>query len=267
MPAILDFKAGLEEIGVELLLVPVPPKATVYPDELDPKIAVGKDAPPPRFDTVHQAFYDTLRKEGVRVLDLAPLFGANRFHKDGPVYCRQDTHWSGVGCALAAKAVAAALADVGRIEGTPKREYDADWREVEITGDLWRDLPEGERPPKERLRLRFVTQGEGGGPVEVDRASPVILMGDSHTLVFHEGADLHARGAGLVDQLAFELGFALELVGTRGSGATPVRLTLYRRPRSTPGYWRGKKWVVWCLSAREFAECGPTGWWKVPVTK
>lgn len=36
-------------------------------------------------------------------------------------------------------------------------------------------------------------------PIEPDRESPVLLMGDSHTLVFHDPA-LYARGAGLPDQ-------------------------------------------------------------------
>ncbi len=98
---------------------------------------------------------------------------------------------------------------------------------------------------------------------EPDPNSPVLLLGDSHTLVFH---DFLAERAGLVDQLAHELGFAPDLIGTRGSGATPVRISLYRRSLKDPGYLAKKKIVVWCFAAREFTEASE-GWAKVPVAK
>ena len=44
-----------------------------------------------------------------------------------------------------------------------------------------------------------------------ERQSPVLLLGDSHVLVFQAGGNLHARGAGLADQLALELGFAVDV--------------------------------------------------------
>ena len=40
--------------------------------------------------------------------------------------------------------------------------------------------------------------------MEPDRTSPVLVLGDSHVLVFHDGGDMHAAGAGLPDQLAFD---------------------------------------------------------------
>ena len=72
-----------------------------------------------------------------------------------------------------------------------------------------------------------------------------------------------ARGAGLPDQLALELGFPVDLVAVRGSGATPARINLLRRAQKDPNYWAGKKWVVWCFAAREFTESD--GWRKVPI--
>ena len=59
---------------------------------------------------------------------------------------------------------------------------------------------------------------------------------------------------------------APDLIGTSGSGATPVRLTLYRRSVKDPGYLAKKKIVVWCFAAREFTEA-TEGWAKVPIAK
>jgi alginate O-acetyltransferase complex protein AlgJ len=115
------------------------------------------------------------------------------------------------------------------------------------------------KPAAEKIRLRFVTDADGAAPTDW-RESPIVLLGDSHTLVFHAGEDMHGTGAGLADQLALELGFPVDVVGVRGSGATPARINLLRRKDNLAG----KKLVIWCFSAREFTEA--TGGWRlVPV--
>lgn len=272
LPAILDFKAQLDRAGIELLLVPVPPKAIIFPDKISAKITLDKGVPP-RFDLAHREFYDVLRQSGVAVLDLTPIFLARRAYADAnvdPIYCKQDTHWSGRGCVLAARAIARAIADRPWLQATPKLKLAQSWKRVAITGDLWQGM--GTRAGKrETLPLRFVgtpasTYSASQAPlkpVATDQNSPILLLGDSHNLVFHAGDDMHARGAGLPDQLAAELGFAVDLIAVRGSGATPSRGTLMRRARANSGYLGRKKLVIWCLGAREFTES--LGWQKLPI--
>ena len=267
LPAILDFHEQLKARNVDLLLVPVPPKAVVYPEKSSGVVTPAADGAVPRLDSADQAFYDLLRREGVAVMDLVPLFMKNRAHAFGPVYCRTDTHWSGVGCVLAAGALAEAVRGKAWLKDVPKRPVASEWRDVAIQGDLARLLPAGAAPPPpETLHLRFVGAKGASGlePIQPQESSPVLLMGDSHTLVFHSGEELHAVGAGLPDQLAAELGFPVDLIGTKGSGATPVRITLYRRAAADKAYLAGKRLVIWCLSAREFTEAFQ-GWMKVPV--
>jgi alginate O-acetyltransferase complex protein AlgJ len=86
-------------------------------------------------------------------------------------------------------------------------------------------------------------------------------VGDSHLLVFHAGGDMHATGAGLADRLAQRLGAAVDVVGVRGSGASPSRIALLRRGDGLAG----KKAVIWLMTAREFTET--QGWRLVPVVK
>jgi alginate O-acetyltransferase complex protein AlgJ len=106
-------------------------------------------------------------------------------------------------------------------------------------------------------------RGDAGlEPIQPWRESPVLLLGDSHGLVFHGGGDMHARGAGLADHLAKELGFPVDLVAVRGSGATPARISLMRRRDNLAG----KRVVIWCLSAREFTE-SVQGWRPLPVIR
>ncbi len=252
LPAILDFRDQLAKAGIELLLVPVPPKAAVVPGAVP-----GIDAAPRvRLDEVDAEFYALLRERGVPVIDLQAELAAA---KPGlPAFCKSDSHWSGVGIGAAAARIAERVKALPWYASLPKQRFSAEERETEIRGDLARML--GGASP-ETLPLRFVA-APGGGPVAPSRESPLLLLGDSHTLVFHAGGDMHATGAGLADQLALELGFAVDLVGVRGSGATPARINLARRP----GGLAGKKLVVWCFGARELSEA-PQGWAKVPVVR
>lgn len=242
LPAIKDFHASLQALGVKLILVPVPPKAVARADKLIEGI-VG------RTDIQHQAFYTLLRDEGITVLDLAEALS-----EADNAYCRQDTHWSGQGCIIAAEQIAELARPL--LEGVATNSFAASTREIEITGDLWQ-MKKDPALPKETIELRVV---ERATP---DPASPVILLGDSHTLVFHAGGDMHASGAGLADQLAVELGLPVDLIGVRGSGATPARLNLFRRAQANPDYWTGKKVVIWVFAAREFTESD--GWRVLPI--
>ncbi len=260
MPAILDFKRQLDALGIGLVLVPVPPKAVVYPDK---SAGLSGWVVPERVDGALGEFYAVLRAKGVRVVDLTDAFLAARGKGEEP-YCRQDSHWSGAGCELAAGQLGAMIRNEGWYGAVPRQEFQSKETTVTLSGDLREALAEGERPERETVRLRVVS-GKDGKPVVPERGSPVVLMGDSHNLVFHAGADMHATGAGLPDQLALELGFAVDLVAVRGSGATPARINLYRNGRADAGYLKAKKLVIWCFAAREFTES--QGWRLVPVSK
>lgn len=259
LPAILDFKKQLDTVGIELLFVPIPAKATIYPE------MISEHTTTKRTDKQFQKFYDILRKQGVNVLDLTDLFLENRNTNSNPLYCKQDTHWSGEACVLVAKAIATHIGTPSWLDEIPKRKASLELRNVEITGDLWKELGKTDLP-KEQLQLTFVkTDGEAvtsTQPFDKSwRESPVVLLGDSHNLVFHAGSGMHAQGAGLPNHLAYQFGFSVDVVAVRGSGATPSRLNLFRRRDNM----KGKRIVVWCLSVREFTE--GQGWRKVPVIK
>lgn len=259
IPAILDFQQQLKARGIELVVVPVPPKAAIYPEKIVPGFDVRSTDPAP----VLHRFYEELRGAGVDVLDLSALFVQNRDNARGPVFCKTDSHWSGIGCALAAQAIAAKVRSKLPQPATPK-QYASDWKEVQISGDLDGLIShEAHKPGPEKIAVQSVSEKGNGAAIEPDANSPLLLLGDSHTLVYH---DFLAERSGLLDQLALQLGFAPDLIGTRGSGATPVRINLYRRSVKDAGYLAKKKIVVWCFAAREFTEA-TEGWAKAPIAK
>ncbi|MFN2350892.1 MAG: hypothetical protein ABR497_03000, partial [Kiritimatiellia bacterium] len=222
-----------------------------------PEPSAVADADPPG----HAEFYDLLRERGIRVLDLEEQFREQRQSADEPLYCLTDSHWSGFACASAARAIA----EIVRMETPAERmQLTNVWTTITFQGDLAQMVGRSDIP-QEQIRVRRVGTPAAGlpGPVPPGGDSPVILLGDSHNLVFHAGGDMHTVGAGLPDQLLRELGYPVELVAVRGSGATPARVNLYRRAARNPDYWQGRRWVVWCFAVREFTESD--GWRKVPV--
>ena len=245
LEAIVDFSEQLKRVGVRLIVVPIPAKAAVHPDFLDSRLKEESVLAP------EAGFYESLRAKGVEVLDLAPEFANAR--SKGPVYCARDTHWNGSAITLAAHKLAEMLQGV-----TPKTlALEVSEEPVEIQGDLGGD--------KENVVLRFVRPQGQAGRVEPDRASPILVLGDSHVLVFHDGGDMHATGAGLSDQLAFALGAPVDVLGVRGSGATSARVSLARRARASSDYLTGKKVIIWCFGARELTQAD--AWKLVPLMK
>ena len=247
VPGIVEFHTMLKERGIRLLVVPVPAKASIYPETLVAGFTPGEVAP-------LAPFLVRLSAAGVESLDLEPLFLESRAKDPGDLlYCRQDAHFS----PAAAERIATLVAARVSLEGTQGpgpfsvRERDTlTFTGDQITGSEW----EGSVPP-ESLPVRYVDMGGTPG-VAPDPASPVLLLGDSHTLVFHEGKEggMHCSGAGVLDHLAVHYGLAPDLVGVRGSGLVQARKQLFYKAAGAPGYWDTKKLVVWLFSVREFTQ-------------
>lgn len=256
LPAIEEYSKQLAQRGIALYLMPVPPKALIYPDKLsatlDRSSATAELA-------LYKEFYGQLAARGVKVIDLLPTLLENR--DKAALYCLTDTHYSGAGLALFARAAAEAISKEEWFATALKKPFNKSKLMITINGDL--NQMAGAAGPGEELELSVVTGKDDGKQLEGDMKSPVILLGDSHTLVFQAGGDLYAKGCGLFDHLSAELGFAVDLLGVRGSGVTPARIKLFQRSKQDAEYLQGKKALIWCFAAREFTGTG--GWKKIPV--
>ncbi|MBJ6801027.1 alginate O-acetyltransferase AlgX-related protein [Geomonas propionica] len=250
LAAIADFKQQLDRAGIELILVPVPAKAHVYPDKLVPGINAGQVG---RWDSSHQQFLQLLGKAGIDCLDVTKLFLEARKSGSPPLFLQKDTHWSPIGIAAVARALKEKIASRPWYQGLEKQQFARNKESVQVAGDLG----DGSGAASETVTVTRISPAP-----QPDRNSPIVLLGDSHTLIFHSGGDMHARDAGLLENLAAELGLRLDLVGVRGSGATPARVELARRKDNMAG----KKLAIWCFTVREYTE-SQTGWRKVPVIR
>ncbi|MFM8231120.1 MAG: alginate O-acetyltransferase AlgX-related protein, partial [Chthoniobacterales bacterium] len=176
--AITDFSKQLRQAGVALVVVPVPPKALVDADKLQ-----VSDSEAQKMREGWAGIVKDLSTKGVDVINLLGDYAA----APEPMFCQRDTHWSGPGISAAVERLIPSLQASGISVGAAAR--DKTWVETSINGDLGGD--------PEKVRLCFVK-----GAAAQKAKAPVLLLGDSHVLVFHQGGDLHAIGAGLPEQLA-----------------------------------------------------------------
>jgi len=118
--AIVRFRDQLKERRLQLLVVPIPGKACIYPDRLTRRAA-------PTWQTVRSPTEDLLAELDGRGVNTVSLFAAFRAarrrleqeHDGRCLYLRCDTHWTPVDAAVAAAAVARAVRRLGPPVGTP----------------------------------------------------------------------------------------------------------------------------------------------------
>lgn len=246
LPAIVAYHKELQKAGIDWVFAPVPQKVAV-----DPSLVPGAPEVDGRIDVHCVAFYDELRKAGVPVLDLVPaLQGMVKLGKRA--HCRTDTHWTSEACELAAGLMAAHATQREWYAELPKTQHEVRSDTTEIAGDM--ASMRTAATPKETLTLRTVAGHR------TSKDSPILLLGDSHCLIFQTGGDMLAESAGLASHLMHHLETPVDVLGVRGSGATPSRVDAFRGKR-----YDNKKFVVWCLTAREFTD--GQGWAKVPVKR
>lgn len=263
LPAIVRFRDLLAKHGVDLLFVPVPAKAEIFPDRA--AVAPGGDAAPfGRFvgqvvNPFERKFLLDLADKGIETVDLLPAFLAERARdrssKGEALYQAEDTHWTSRGLQLAARLVAERVRRYPWYKplGAHPRRYGTKDASFTRHGDLCSRLPEAEQAKfaPETLSAQQVIAPDGA-LYEDDPDSPIVLLGDSFTGVYQL---MDCEHAGVSAHLAKELGAAVDLVMSYGGGPN-VRSKLLRRGEGALG---AKKLVIWMMTARDLYDFSE-GW-------
>ncbi len=251
VPSMVEFHELLAAKGIDLIIVPVPAKASIYPEKLATDFALEDSL-------ALSPFIGEMRTAGLTVIDLEPLMKTWRTeHPERKIYCEQDAHFSPFGCEMIAASLASELEGVkqaGSIELGVSAETT-----IQIEGDQVKDSKWAGEIGSEELTITYAgkkTAGASTTPLEPSEDSPVLLLGDSHTLVFQEGkgAGMHCKGAGLFDHISASVGYPLDVVGVRGSGLMQARKQLFYKAVEIDGYWAKKEVVIWVFSVREFTQ-------------
>ena len=230
-PAISHFREELARAGIELLVVPVPVKATV-----DGK-ALGLRR------TRHNAGWRSLRLDlqryGVHFVDVEAVLD----RRPGPHYLRTDTHWT----PAAMDAVAEAIADEVRTLGFPKRSHRPRSSAV-VTGHG--DLVELLGIGTDGLPPETVETAPLRAPLGDTRGAPVLLIGDSFANIYADPSLGFGEGAGLQAALAHHLGADIDALLQNDGGASKTRLAL----QEDLGRLDETLVVVWVFAARELSS-------------
>lgn len=244
--AILDFKRFLDSRGIELVVIFPPRSAAIFPDFLT-GVAWDHEVNG-RIDLTFAAFVESLRGEGVEVVDVVPDFIADRYETgpDGvqyPVYLRSEPHWSSGGARRAARLVAEAIKQHEWFDrekrGSDRKPFQFE-PQVEL-GTLKNGYAVlGGRDEQFGVLLHRVVPEPGFESYAdpSDLSAPVQLIGDS--FAWHE-VD---RQASFYDHLVAELGLPVGMTAIAGSATTTALDQWIRR-----GDMEATRVVIWEIVA------------------
>ncbi|OGR10135.1 MAG: hypothetical protein A2341_06000 [Deltaproteobacteria bacterium RIFOXYB12_FULL_58_9] len=256
IPAVADFAKQLADRGIDLLFVPVPGKASIYPDYL-----TGWAEPGAEIYANTTELRRELEAQGVRVFDLHEVLSKARKELDTPLYMKTDTHWTGAGVRVVAAALAKRIRAGGWCPPTPEQpRYRRDPVRVNRRGDVieMTKIPGRESVFADEvvavLQVRQIQDGELYGD---DPESSILILGDSFSRVFHTDSP---KSAGLIANLAFELQVPIAAIVNDGGASTLVREQLARKPELLAG----KRLVIWEFVERD-VRFGRKGWEKIAL--
>lgn len=252
--AIVDFRDQLAALGIHLLVVPAPGKASVYPEQLTRRAEDDPAQVPAHTKKVMGA----LQAVGVEVVDLFTLFQQAK-NSGAEMYLKQDTHWSTSGMRAAAQQTARRLLELNWID---RGSTDYQLQAVELTryGDVLRmiNLPFVNRfYQPERLECAQVIEASSGRPRSNHPGADILVLGDSFLRIYEQD---EPGSAGFVSHLAYELKAPVDCIINDGGASTLVRQELARKPQLL----RHKKVIVYEFVERDI-RFGMEGWRRVSL--
>jgi SGNH hydrolase-like domain, acetyltransferase AlgX len=257
--AIVAFRDQLKARGIELVVFPVPTKASIEGERLSVRARTDKLPENDSYAAFENGslaeFQRRLSAAGVRVFDPAPLLmdrkaGSNNL----PQFLEKDTHWRPDAMEFVAGRLAW-LINSAEPDGStgPLRISPT---EVSGRGDIARmlKLPAGNQniDAPQRVSIRQVTDRDN--PWRTSREADILLLGDSFANIFSLAGLGWGESAGLAEHLSAALGGRpLDCILRNSDAAFATREILSRELARGKDRLAGKKWVIWEFAARELA--------------
>ncbi|MFH1477825.1 MAG: hypothetical protein ABIH24_10125 [Verrucomicrobiota bacterium] len=253
-PVILAFHRQLAQRGIQLIIMPIPPKSVIQPDRFTGRFKIG---PLNLQNPSYASFISDLKQAGVLVADVTPVFTGmwSSSGKEEDAYLAADTHWRPETMETAAHYLKQYIDRNFPLPPRPGAGYRAQTAVVTNRGDLavMLRLPKGARGyPSESVRLRQIltARGEYWRP---DETSDVLVLGDSFCNIYSLDAMDWGASAGLIEQLSFELQRPLDRLVINDNGAYATRALLARELARGRDRLAGKRLVIWQFAMRELA--------------
>ncbi|MCY2954306.1 MAG: hypothetical protein NTU53_20425 [Planctomycetota bacterium] len=284
LAAIVRFRDQLKQRNIALLVIPIPGKPSIYPDQLPYVSSQSLHSPT-------QDLLAALNKQDVPTIDLFTLFHTLRQSQSEPLYLQTDTHWTPHGTELAAQAVAHHIRTLN-LAPKPSRDFLTTPITVARIGDIldMTQVPNIQSyfPPELVLCTQISDSKTGpliptladrpGSFRHPSRESQILVLGDSFCRIYQtpEPKSLgqipttqpdpnSARrplpgSAGFISHLAFHLKAPLDYIISDGGASTDVR----RKLSTNAQLLAGKKLVIWQFIERDI-RLGKEGWQDIPL--
>jgi hypothetical protein len=256
LPAIIAFHETLKAQGVDLILLPISGKATIYPEYLSKRYNMDS-GPPDNFRTAE--FFDQLRDKGITVLNPAKMLWDEKAKNAEPLYIKQDTHWSPLGMELVVQLLSQTIKNGKWLTGVPQKLYNIQPMKVTNFGDLYDMLgltwSNGFNPID--VNVGKIIDVKTKKPCISDPKSSIILLGDSFVNVFSKEEMKWGDHGGFSEHLALHLGIPIDVIAINNGGASISRESLARRPNALVG----KKLVIWQFATRDLVN--PESNWNI----
>jgi hypothetical protein len=303
--AIVRFREQLKARGIELVVMPVPGKPSVYPDKVTRR--VDREA---AFCSPTSGLLEALNGRGIATVDLFRIFrehrramsdkaGHSTFEVES-LYLATDTHWTPRGAQLAARTMADKVTALGAIsEGT--HLFKTNTVRVTRRGDVldMMQIPgvqakygaqtvECEQVSDASLGLLVPSASDRPGAYKYPGAkSPVLVLGDSFCRIYQypepqslgevaEGQMGGVRGKNEVAStkklLPGSAGFISHLARSLGQPVDAIvsdggaSTDVRKRLSMNPEILEGKKVVVWEFVERDIS-LGREGWEEVSLPR
>ena len=243
LQAILHFREQLQRRGIQLLLLPIPPKSAVEAD----RYAKRPVREPLLRNPAYAELAKRLRDENVPLLDDPP-----------ETFLKTDTHWTPEAMRAAAQRTAQWIQQWNARENnareneenaplsTQKTAYTRGKQTVQGTGDLAAML--NASIPKETALIEPIFQPDGS-PWEPTRNAEILLLGDSFSNIYSLEEMTWGAAAGFAEQLSYELQRPLDRIVLNQGGSRASRRELARNPSRL----ENARIVVWQFAARELS--------------
>lgn len=254
LPAIVQLHEYLAARGVTLVVMPVPGKAQIHPENL---VTSRNWTSRPLQNPSFASLVERLRGAGVRVYDPGPLL-AQRQRAGIAQYLATDTHWTPQAMAAVAHDLAAQLA-AALPPGSPSLHTRVP-RTIANSGDIamMLKLPDSRAIfPQRQVMIEQIFAD--GRPWTATTGAPLLLLGDSFANIYSQPELGWGQRAGLAEQLGFALGLPVDRIIINAGGAHATRQRLANELARNPRRLDGVRVVVWEFAQRELS----TGDWRL----
>ncbi len=249
--AILDLERQLMERGIRLVVMPIPSKAAVHPEEFSPRYGRTKKV---LQNPSYGGFVATLTANGVRVIDVAEtLLDASRETRP-PAYLATDSHWAPTAMRHAATQVADEIRPMLSADHAPLEHRRTSVTVVNL-GDTagMLSLPDGQQLyPRERVTIDRVLSG-AGEPWAPAPDAEVLVLGDSFCNVYSHPGMGWGSSAGFIEQLSSSLARPVDRIVVNAGGSHTARQRLARELARDPDRLAGTRVVVYQFAMRELS--------------